>query len=151
MNKFLKKNKSTIIAIAVFLLIVLVLVQLKNAFFPNEEHAIYGNRLEGRKKVVISNSKKKAIKDSLNSDSLVRESSVRISGRIIEVMIDVNNNTTIEASKQLSTIIVSKLTDKEKKYYDIQVFIKKEENSSKFPIIGYKHHHKKHFSWTKNR
>lgn len=151
MKKFLKKNKSTVIAIVVFLLIVLVLVQLKNAFFPNEEHAIYGNRLEGRRDVVISNEKKKSIKDGLSNDSAVKEASVRISGRIIEVMIAVDPNTSIEDAKTLGDAVTNKLTSKEKKYYDIQVFVKTEEQSSKFPIIGYKHHHKKHFSWTKNR
>ena len=59
--KNLKKNKNTIIAIVAFLLIVLLLVQLKDAFFPDEEHAIYGNRLEGRRNVTISDSKKKSI------------------------------------------------------------------------------------------
>ncbi|MBR2247985.1 MAG: hypothetical protein IKG58_01075 [Bacilli bacterium] len=149
--EFIKKNKFVCIAIAVFLVVILLLVQIKNTFFPNEEHAIYGNRLEGSDKVKISNSKKKTIESSITSDGIAKKATIRVSGRIIEVMITVEAETSVDVAKSLTDIITKRLTSEEKHFYDIQVFIIKEEKSSNFPIIGYKHHKKKNFSWTKNR
>ena len=42
-------------------------------------------------------------------------------------------------------------TNKERKVYDVQVFIKKDGKDETFPIIGYLHHGKENFSWTRDR
>ncbi|MBQ6477707.1 MAG: hypothetical protein IJI43_04685 [Bacilli bacterium] len=149
--EFIKKNKFACIAIAVFLVMILLLVQIKAMFFPDEEHAIYGNRLEGSDKVKISNSKKKTIESSITSDGTAKKATIRVSGRIIEVMITAEPGTSVDAAKGLANIVTRRLTNEEKHFYDIQVFITKDEKSTSFPIIGYKHHKKKNFSWTKNR
>ena len=146
---FLKKNKFTIIAVIVFLILVLLIAQVTNFLSPGEEKAIYGNRLEN--KVKISESTKKAIKQNLESDGIVTKSSVRISGRIIDIMATVNSETDKNAAKNLTNKITEKLTKNELKYYDIQLFVKKDTTSDDFPIIGYKHHNKDGFSWTKDR
>ncbi len=46
--KMIKKNKYTIIAIIIFIVIVILLYQAKQLFFPNEGKAIYGDRLAGK-------------------------------------------------------------------------------------------------------
>ena len=47
--------------------------------------------------------------------------------------------------------MLDQLDDDEKGFYDIQIFVKKDTDAADFPIIGYKHHAKDSFSWTKNR
>ena len=47
--------------------------------------------------------------------------------------------------------VIEKLSDKQKKYFDVQIFIKKSSKDEKFPIIGYKHHNKDNITWTKDR
>ena len=148
---FVKKNKFTILAIIVFLIVVMLLVQVKNIFFPNEGGAIYGNRLEGIENVKLDSSKKNSIIKNITEDGIAKKATVRISGRIIEVIIEVNEETSVDSAKELTNKILDKLSDDEKKYYDIQAFIKKSSDTSDFPIIGYKHHAKEGFSWTKNR
>ncbi|MBQ2640332.1 MAG: hypothetical protein IJF92_06215 [Bacilli bacterium] len=148
---FIKKNKFTVLAVVVFLILILLLVQIKNIFFPNEEKAIYGNRLEGSSSVKISDSKKKFIENNITSDGIANKASVRVSGRIIEVMITVESETSVDVAKELTDKILDTLNKSEEHYYDVQVFINKSEETSNFPIIGYKHHKKKHFAWTKNR
>ena len=39
----------------------------------------------------------------------------------------------------------------EKKFYDVEMFIKKTNDDVQFPIIGYKHRSKEVFSFTKDR
>ncbi len=148
---FIKKNKFTIIAVGVFLILVLLLVQVKNIFFPNEGSAIYGNRLEGIESVKITKDKKTKIEKSLTSDAIATDAKVSVSGKIVEVIITVNDETSVDAAKGLSGKVLENLSDKEKEYYDIQIFINKKSESSEFPIIGYRHHAKDEFSWTKNR
>ena len=138
-------------AVVVFLIVILLLVQIKNIFFPSEEKAIYGNRLEGSSSVRISKDKKKSIENNIVADGIASKASVRVSGRIIEVMITVEAEASVDAAKDLTDKILDKLNKSEERYYDVQVFINKTEATSNFPIIGYKHHKKKHFSWTKNR
>ena len=149
--EFVKKNKLTVLAIAVFLIVIMLLVQVKNLFFPDEGGAIYGNRLEGIEKVKIDKTTKNSIIKNITSDGIAKKATVRLSGRIIEVIIVVNEEASADSSKELTKKILDKLSEDEEKYYDIQVFIKKDSNTSNFPIIGYKHHEKENFAWTKNR
>ena len=148
---FVKKNKFTIVAIIVFLIFIMVLVQIKNLFFPDEGGAIYGNRLKGIEQVRIDKSKKDSIIKNITSDGIAKKASVRTSGRIIEVIIVVYGEASVDSSKGLTKKVIEKLNKDQKEYYDVQIFIKKDEKSTNFPIIGYKHHSKDGFSWTKNR
>lgn len=148
---FIKRNKSTIIAIIIFLILIVLAVQIKNIFFPSEGKALYGNRLDGIENVKITDNKKSSTKDTLTEDGMVSKASVRLSGKIIEVSITVNDDVSVKSAKSLSNKVLESLSDKEKEYYDIQVFITKENETSDFPIIGYKHHSKNEFSWTQDR
>ena len=47
--KFIKKNKYTIIAIIIFIILVLVAATAKNILVPDEGKAVYGDRLDGIK------------------------------------------------------------------------------------------------------
>ena len=50
---YIKRNKGTVIAIIIFIILVVLLFQVKTIFFPNSGKAIYGNRLEGIEEVEI--------------------------------------------------------------------------------------------------
>ena len=148
---FIRKNKFVIIAIGVFLILVILVFQVVSVFFPKEGKALYGNRLEGIEKIEITDSKKEQIENSLKEDSITKEANVSVAGKIIEVIVIVQDDTTIDAAKTLSTKVLNSLNENEKNFYDIQVFIKKDTDANNFPIIGYKHHAKENFSWTKDR
>lgn len=148
---FIRKNKFVIIAIGVFLILVILVFQVVSVFFPKEGKALYGNRLEGIEKVEITDSKKEQIENSLKEDSITKEANVSVAGKIIEVIVIVQDDTTIDSAKTLSTKVLNSLNENEKIFYDIQVFIKKNTDANNFPIIGYKHHAKENFSWTKDR
>ena len=48
---FFKRNKGTIIAIIIFLVVLVFCVQVFNIFLSNDEKVLYGNRLDGKDKV----------------------------------------------------------------------------------------------------
>ena len=148
---FIRKNKFVIIAIAVFLILVIIAFQVVNMFFPEEGKALYGDRLEGIEEVELSDKKLSSMSSAIEDDAAVKEASVSVAGKIVEVIITVQDDTTVDTAKGLNAIVLEQLDDDEKEFYDIQIFVKKDTDAADFPIIGYKHHAKDSFSWTKNR
>ncbi len=148
---FIRKNKFVIIAIAVFLILVIVAFQVVNMFFPEEGKALYGDRLDGIEEVELTDKKLESIASSIEEDAAVKNAEVSVAGKIVEVIITVQDDTSTDTAKGLNTKVLESLDDDEKKFYDIQIFLTKETDANDFPIIGYKHHSKDSFSWTKDR
>ena len=148
---FIRKNKFVIIAIAVFLILVIIAFQVVNMFFPEEGKALYGDRLEGIEEVELSDKKISSMSSAIEDDAAVKEASVSVAGKIVEVIITVQDDTTVDTAKGLNAIVLEQLEDDEKGLTRDLVFVKKDTDAADFPIIGYKHHAKDSFSWTKNR
>ena len=117
-------------------------------FFPSDSKVIYGNRLEGIEKVKIKDSKIKEMKNAIKDTT--KSVNIRIAGRIIYVDVIVNKDVTLETAKGYGNTILGLLSEEEKKYYDVQFMIDKEE-STQFPIIGYRHHANAAIIWTNDR
>lgn len=148
--KMVKKNKYTIIAVVIFIIMVFFLYQAKELFFPNEGKAIYGDRLVG--KVEIEAEVYKNVESKIKESDKVKSVSIRESGKLINISIVVQGDTSIEDAKKLTDNILEPFTDSQKGYYDYQVFIsKEEEEENNFPIIAYKHHNSASFVWTRDR
>ena len=124
---------------------------IKLTFFPNEGTAIYGDRLDGIEKVEITDKQQKEIIKSLEDKDEVKKVSCDIKGRTLNVLITVNDDVELDPAKALTSSITDNLEEDQTSYYDIQVFISKDNDDTRFPIIGYKHQNKDGFSWTKDR
>ena len=151
MKKFIKNNKLVVITFVICLIFVILLFAIKLTFFPNEGTAIYGDRLDGIEKVKITESEEDSIIATLEDKAEVKEASCDIEGRILNVLITVNDDVELDQAKALTTSIIENLEEDQTTYYDIQVFISKDNDDTRFPIIGYKHQNKDEFSWTKDR
>ena len=151
MKRFMKEHKIVVVAVIFMLIIIAGAFVVKQTFFSNSNNAVYGNRLEGMNKVKVESKQKKEIIDNIKNDSAVKNATYELQGKLINVVITVNDDIGIDTAKSLSSKVLEKLDDKQKKYYDIQVFVKKENSGKDFPIIGYKHNNKDNFSWTKDR
>ena len=147
--KFIKKNKSTIVGILVFILALAGIFAIKSVMSSGEEKAIYGTRLKGRDSIKITDSRKKEVENKLANDTEKVE--VSVAGRIINILITAKEGTSLEDAKKLGDKAVEVFSSAEKKYYDIQIFITNEKNEAQFPIIGYRHHTKETITWTKDR
>ncbi len=148
---FIRKNKFIIIAIGVFLILVILAFQIVTMFFPKDGTALYGDRLDGIENVELTKTKLTKIEDALKENEIVKKASVSVQGKIVEVIITVQDDTSVDSAKELNTTVLNSLEEDEKKFYDIQIFVKKDTDATDFPIIGYKHHARDNFSWTKNR
>ena len=147
--KFIKKNKSTIVGILVFILALAGIIAVKGVLSSDEGKAIYGTRLKGINEVKITDKQKKEVENKLANDTDKVE--VSVAGRIINILITAKEGTSLENAKKLGDKAVEAFSSAEKKYYDIQIFITNEKNKAQFPIIGYRHHTKNTITWTKDR
>lgn len=147
--KFINKNKSTIVGIFVAILVFAGIFAIRSVVTSDEGKAIYGTRLEGRDSVPITNETKNKVSSSISSKA--NKTEVSVAGRIINIIIDAREGTTLDDAKKLGDECVEQFSSAEKKYYDIQIFVTNEKNTTQFPIIGYKHHTKSKITWTKDR
>ena len=145
---FIRRNKKLLIVIVIFLIALVGAVQLKNILFPSGG-AIYGNRLEGKEDFPIAKDLDRQIKNKFETGVSAVE--VRISGRIVNIIVTVNGDVSVATAKNYATQMLELFADKQLNYYDLQVFMKKDVESNEFPIIGYKHRKKAVFTWTKDR
>ncbi len=151
MKKFIKNNKVTAVAFIICVIFVILVFAIKLTFFPNEGTAIYGDRLDGIEEVEITDDEQDKIISSLEGKDEVKKVETDIKGRTLNVLITVNDDVELDPAKALTSSITDTLDKEQLGFYDIQVFISKDNDDARFPIIGYKHQDKDEFSWTKDR
>ena len=148
MKKFVRKHKNLVLFMIIILLALFALYYTKNIMNTTETRAVYGERKDAIKGKEISKDKLKKVESSISN---AKEVTARTQGRIIEVIITANDNVSVKDAKSMADQVSNIFTNDEKKLYDIQVLIQKDKEDASFPIIGYKHHNRKNFSWTKDR
>ena len=148
-KKWTKKKKNIVVGIGIIILTIVAVIIVKTELSYNENTAIYGSRLEGRDKVKITSETKEKVKQSISESAASVE--VRVAGRIIYITAKVNGDVSLDSAKSLGQKMLESFSDVEKKYYDIQILMENDTNTSQFPIIGYKHHSKEALVWTKDR
>ena len=151
MKNFIKNNKVAVVAFIICVIFVILVFAVKLTFFPNEGTAIYGDRLDGIEEVEITDKQQEDIIKALEDKDEVKKVSCDIKGRTLNVLITVNDDVELDPAKALTSSITDNLEEDQTSYYDIQVFISKDNDDTRFPIIGYKHQNKDEFSWTKDR
>lgn len=148
--KWVKKNKFTVIAIIIFVVLAILGYKAKELFFPNQRTAIYGDRLDG--KVVVEEKTYDEMKQKISENVKVKSATVRENGRQINIMVTVNEDTSKADAKKIVDNILEPFSESQIGYYDFQIFIKKDsEEENDFPIIGYKQHNSSSFVWSKDR
>lgn len=151
MKKYMKEHKLVVVATILLLLILVVAFIIKDIFFANGSNIFYGDRLKGMDKVKITSSQKKDLISGLKGDSAVNDTEYFLQGKIVNVVITVNDDVGVDTAKSLASKVLESFDDDQKEYYDFQIFIKKNNDASDFPIIGYKQNSRKDLVWTKDR
>ena len=148
--KFLKEHAKLIAIVVIFVLAVIILFSIYNSIFLNNSSK-YGDRLTGIDEVKVTSNLEKEIKENIKTLDITKSVEIEESGKIINVIALVNDDIEVNKSKEIGNKVIEKLSDKQKKYFDVQIFIKKSSKDEKFPIICYKHHNKDNITWTKDR
>ena len=164
LNKLLKNKKFMIVAILV-LIGLICLILLKGFFYPNGSVSIYGNRLDGIKDIKFSKSDKDKVIKSINLNEKVSSAKMNVHGKIINIIFNVNKDTSIDDAKTIANESLNNLSDAVKGYYDIEFIITmddeegtkqqvtnddgqtKEVVTKLFPIMGYKNSNSEGLVW----
>ena len=152
----MKLKKKHVIRTFIFMILIALIIGgalfAKDFFFSNDNKVIYGTRAKDAKKHKIEEETINKPKEEMKEET--SNIDIRISGRIINIIIKVKEDTTLEDAKKIG-IKAAEYFKEYTDYYDIQIMIDKEVESQQFPIIGYKHHNidevQSNIVWTKDR
>ena len=144
----LKKNKFTTIVFFIFLVLFIIGWIAFGLVMPKTGKPVYGNRLDGIEKVQVTDTETNDLIKELKEKKYVTTASTHVSGKIINVLFEVEKGTSKSKAKSLKDEVLKAFTDDQKKFYDIQLFITNENKDAKgYPIIGYKNSTDKNFAF----
>lgn len=153
MLNYINKHKGISIVVGLTLILLIILIVIFASLFGNNSGNKYGNRLDGIEEVELSNSFLKDFKKELNEDESIVEANVRLQGKIVYIVFEVNNDISIETAKQMASNTLEKFSSEELAFYDISYLIKwtkinEEEKEEVSAIAGTKHHSKDSITWS---
>ena len=109
MLEIIKKNKYTVLFIVLFIVLVIVGYQAYSILVPNENRAVYGDRLDGIDEVMITSDQMTSINNEIKTNTLVT----------------VTDDTSVDSIRSFPDVVLSKLDDAQKAYFDVQVIFTK--------------------------
>ena len=147
MKNFFKTHKKQCMIGGIAFLVIFFLILIWLFIVPVFSNNKYGDRLDGIEDHKISSDTVKDIEDSLKENDKVTDVTYNNEGRILDFIITVSNDMSTEDAKKLGDTILDKISDDDKKYYDIQILIDTEEENDNYPIAGYKHKSEDNFTY----
>lgn len=147
--EFLKKYKKWIILGVVCIVLLAITYGFVNLLFPNSSKSAYGNRLDGMDAVAIKGDTVSQITQDLEKEESVNKASYDLRGRVASFYIDVKKGTDLNAAKSLADKILPFLSEEQKSYFDLQVWItsNEDEEGTVYPTVGSKHKTSPAFVW----
>ncbi len=150
--KFINRNKFTIIAIVIFIGLLFLGVEAKRLLVPDDNKAAYGDRLDGIENHKLASDLFKNIETKLKENTKVLKVTNTVHGKIINLIITVDKDVTVNDAKTIANSTVAMFENKELDFYTLQVFVAKEDDAlNNFPIIGYKGTGSSELKFTKDR
>ena len=147
MKNFFKTHKKQCMIGGIAFLVIFFLILIWLFIVPVFSNNKYGDRLDGIEDHKISSDTVKDIENSLKENDKVTDVTYNNEGRILDFIITVSNDMSTEDAKKLWDTILDKISDDDKKYYDIQILIGTEEENDNYPIAGYKHKSEDNFTY----
>lgn len=149
--KFIRKHKFTTFTIIMLLVIFILAFSLIRFLVPNYDGDGYGNRLRGIENYKIDDKIVNELKNTIGQKENVVSVDYLLTGRLIDITLVVKDEVEKDAAKAIAGECIPYFTDEQKKYYDIQILVKSEnEESEKYPVIGYKHKTSETLIWSNN-
>ena len=147
MKKFVKKHKTVVIVGSVCLgLAILMFIAIFGVFFGGNSGNVFGDRLNNAP--VVQTNLIENIRNDLEGRTYVRSVTFNQSVRILRFVVIVEDETELEDAQKLAYVIAEKLTTTLTSFYDVEVMLAMDGESSDYPSIGYKRRNNATFSWS---
>jgi len=137
-----KKHKKLAIATIMALILLLIIVAFFVMLMMGGSSNKYGNRLEGIDEVKISKDELDTITLEIEDKGGVSDASVRIQGKIINVIITYNDDVGSGSAKEIAEETLSSFSEEALGFYNVQYFLTREvdgEEDTPYVITGNKH------------
>jgi len=146
------KNKVTIVLWLILIICLIAIIVVTLTYFIGGSSSVYGDRLKDIDKYPISDTFKNEYISSLESDEIVSDVNINISGRVVYISISFNADTSLEDAKNKANASLESFSEELLSYYDINFTLKCEatENSDGFTILGAKNANGSGLVWNNN-
>lgn len=152
LGNLIKRHKLLFtICLLAFIIICLMVYVFFSLFMGGADK--YGSRLKGIESHEVSKKEIKEVVSFLEEKAEVTSASMRTQGKIIYIHIEYTKETGLDKAKAIANESLTKIEDKDKKFYDIGFSLtqeKNEENKTGFVITGTKSSQLEHISWIKS-
>ena len=115
---FIKRHRYTIIIILIFILLFCLGMKAKDILIPDDEKAAYGNRLDEMSEHEIDKSIFTKIKSEMVKGK-VEDITYRFQGKIVNFVITVSSDATINEAKDVGKNIMKYFEEKHLNYYTL--------------------------------
>ena len=112
MKRYIKEHKIVVAAIIFLIILIVISFFVKGAFFSNGGNAVYGDRLDGIKEVEITKDEQEEIIDFVEEDSSVTKCEYSLQGKIVNIVITINDDVGVDTAKSLGDKVLEKLEAK---------------------------------------
>lgn len=154
MLDYINKHKGLSILVGLSLILFIIMSIIFVSLFFGSGESKYGNRLDGIEEVELADSFLEDIETKLKEDELIVDANVRLQGRIVYIVFEVNSDVSIDTAKLMAFNTLENFSEEELKFYDISYLIKwtniVEEQEVITAIAGTKHHAKDSITWSKS-
>lgn len=156
MGKFIKQHTLSFVFIIFCIVTIGIGIFVAFMLFYGKDGDKYGNRLKDIEKYSIDEKVSKKLEEELSALDNVSSVSYRLSGKIINVIFNVKPEMDKNVAKENANKVLGYFDSDELGYYDIQVYIKcsecikKEGETSNYPIIAYKKNTSETLVWSNN-
>jgi len=145
LKKFYQNNRIYCILMLISFLCIFGMLTAIALYFSNQLNSSkYGIRLDGIENYKLGKADFKEIEDSFKAHEDVKKVEARLSGRIIYIDVEVNKDTSNETIQNYATESLTKLSDENKEYYDVQFLVTREGYNT---YLGSKSHSNTVISW----
>lgn len=130
MKKFWHQYRIFIILMGIVLICMVIMGIIAVLLFFKSGKEKYGDRLDGIKKVTVTEKMKDTIIAVSNKDEKVKETKIDVKGKIIYVTIYLENVSSVIEAQGKAVNSLSAISDDIKKKYDVQFIIIQEKTDS---------------------
>jgi len=142
---FIKSHKvASVIVLICLILFVVAGMAFYKMMFPSSADDVNGDRLVNA--VAVDEAVVNQIISELEKSDEVSKVTYNKNVRILKFFITTKEGTKLDSAKKLPKVIQEKLSSEVLKYYDVEVFLK-QDNNDEYPAIGYLFKGSKDFSW----
>ena len=118
MKKYIKEHKIVVAAVILLIILIIIAFFIKGVLFSGTQNAVYGSRLKGIDEVKITKSESEDLISTLEEDSSIKKAEYDLHGKIVNVILTVNDEVSIDTAKSLADKVIENFDTNQKKFYD---------------------------------